>query len=123
MAIADPSQGPRSLSEAGVETKTAHLRVCVPRLVRRLNAQRMRPSRGGYTADELDRMLPRAEDLVDRARFYDSACAAIERAVPGIDNARARWRAEREAVWRTLEEFGLVTRTRGRRPAAAIKAA
>jgi len=52
----------------------------VPRLVARLNAQRVRPSRGGYTADELDRILPRAEDLVDRARFYDSACAAIERA-------------------------------------------
>jgi transposase InsO family protein len=123
MPIADASQGPRSLSEAGGETKTGHFRVCVSRLVARLNAQRVRPSRGGYTADELDRMLPRAEDLVDRARFYDSACAAIERAVQGITNARARQRAEREAVWRTLEEFGLVTRTRGRRPTAALKAA
>jgi hypothetical protein len=123
MPIAEASQGPRSLSEAGVETKTGHFRVCVPRLVHRLNAQRVRPSRGGYTADELDRMLPRAEDLVDRARFYDSACAAIERAVQGIDKARARQRAEREAIWRTLEEFGLVTRTRGRRPKAALEAA
>jgi transposase InsO family protein len=123
MPFADASQGPRSLSEAGVETKTGHFRVCVSRLVRRLNAQRVRPSRGGFTADELDRMLPRAEDLVDRARFYDTACAAIERAVQGIENARARQRAEREALWRTLEEFGLVTRTRGRRPKADLKAA
>jgi transposase InsO family protein len=121
--FADPSQGPRSLSEAGAKTKKQHFGVCVPRLVARLNAQRVRPSRGGFTADELDRLLPRAEDLVDRARFYDSACAAIERAVQGITNARARQRAEREAIWRTLEEFGLVTRTRGRRPAATIKAA
>ena len=97
--------------------------MCVPRLARRLNAQRVRPSRGGFTADELDRMLPRAEDLVSRERFYDTVCAAIERAVHGIENARARQRAEREAVWRTLEEFGLVTRTRGRRPKAALKAA
>jgi hypothetical protein len=60
---------------------------------------------------------------VSRDRFYDSACAAIEKAVLGIDNARARQRAERETVWRTLEQFGLVTRTRGRRPKAALKAA
>jgi transposase InsO family protein len=123
MPIADASQGPRSLSEAGVQTKTGHFRVCVPRLVARLNTQRVRPSRGGYTADELDRILPHAEDLVDRACFYDTACAAIERAVQGITNARARQRAEREAIWRTLEEFGLVTRTRGRRPTVALKAA
>lgn len=123
MPIAEASQGPRSLSEAGAETKTGHLALCVPRLVARLNAQRVRPSRGGYTADELDRLLPRADDLVDRARFYDSACAAIERAVQGITHARARQRAEREAIWRTLEEFGLVTRTRGRRPKAALEAA
>jgi len=119
----DPSQDPVLLSEAGGSVTKRHFRVVVPRLVARLNASRVRPSRGGYTADELDRLLPHAEDLVDRARFYDSACAAIERAVQGITNARARRRAEREAVWRTLEEFGLVTRTRGRRPAAALKAA
>ena len=121
--IADPSQGHVLLSEARVSATMRHFRVCVPRLVRRLNAQRVRPSRGGRTADELDRILPRAEHLVHRARFYDSACAAIEAAVHGITNARARQRAERDAVWRTLEQFGLVTRTRGRRPAAAPKAA
>ena len=123
MPIADPSRGPVLLSEAGVSATKCHFRVCVPRLVARLNAQRVRPSRGGHTADELDRILPRAEDLVNRARFYDSACAAIERAVQDIDDARARRRAEREAIWRTLEKFGLVTRTRGRRPKAALKAA
>jgi hypothetical protein len=119
----DPSQGPVSLPEAGVSATKRYFRVVVPRLVARLNAQRVRPSRGGFTAEELDRMLPRAEDLVHRARFYDSACAAIAAAVQDTDNARARQRAEREAVWRTLEEFGLVTRTRGRRPTAALKAA
>ena len=123
MPLADPSQGPHLLSEAGVSATKCHFRVCVPRLVARLNASRVRPSRGGYTADELDRILPRAEDLVDRARFYDTACAAIASAVQGIDDARARRRAEREAIWSTLEQFGLVTRTRGRRPKAALKAA
>jgi hypothetical protein len=67
-------------------------------------------------------MLPRAEDPVDRARFYDTACAATGTAVQGIDNARVRRRAEREAILCTLMEFGLVTRTQGRWPVAAFKA-
>ena len=121
--VPNPSEAPVSSSEAGVSSTRAHFQRCVPRLVRRMNSRRVRPSRGGRTADELDRILPRAEDLVHRARFYDTACAAIERAVQRTDDARARQRAEREAVLCTLEQFGLVTRTRGRRPAAAIKAA
>src|SRR5262249_7542899 len=117
----DPSQVPVSSSEAGVSPTRAHFQRCVPRVVRLLN-QRARPSRGGFTAEQLDRMLPRAEDLVDRARFYETACATIRSAVQDIDNARARQRAEREAVLCTLERFGLVTRTRGRGPATCSKA-
>jgi len=52
--------------------------------------------------------------LVQRARFYETACAAIEAAVQGIDDARARRRAEREAILCTLERFGLVTYPRSR---------
>jgi len=100
----------------------AHYLHCVPRLAHRLNEQRVRPSRGGFTAAQLDRILPHAEDLVQRARFYDTARAAIECAVRGIDDARARRRAEREAILCTLEQFGLVSRTRGRRPATCSKA-
>src|SRR5262245_55058032 len=121
MGIADPSQGLRLLWEAGDRVKIGHLRECMQRVVRVLN-QRLRPSRGGLSAVQLDRMLPRAEDLVDRARFYDTACAAIQRAVQGLDSASARRRAEREAVCCTLEQFGLVTQTRGRRPASCSKA-
>lgn len=118
---ADPSQGPGSLSEAGVPSTRAHFERCVPRALAVLNA-RTRPSRGGLTAAQLDRIRPRAEDLVQRARFYETACAAIEAAVQGIENTRARRRAEREAVLCTLEQFGLVTRTRGRGPATCSKA-
>jgi transposase InsO family protein len=118
---ADPSQGPGSLAEAGVPSTRAHFERCVPRALAVLNA-RTRPSRGGLTAAQLDKILPRAEDRVQRARFYETACAAIEAAVQGIDDARARRRAEREAILCTLEQFGLVTRTRGRRPATCSKA-
>jgi len=83
---------------------------------------RVRPSRGGRSATQLDTLLDRAEDLVSRDRFYEAACAAIENAVRDIDNLRARRRAEREAILGTLEQLGLVTRTRGRGPAACSKA-
>ena len=119
--VADRSEGPVSLSEPGVSATKRHFRACIPRVARLLNG-RVRPSRGGFTAAQLDRILPHAEDLVDRARFYDTACAAIRRAVHGIDDPRARRRAEREAILCTLEQFGLVTRTRGRRPAPCLKA-
>lgn len=121
VGCAEASRGPVSSPEAGLSPTRRHFERCVPRVLGILNG-RARPSRGGWTAEQLDRILPRAEDLVDRARFYDTVCAAIERAVQGIENARARRRAEREAVWCTLEQFGLVTRTRGRRPAACSKA-
>jgi transposase InsO family protein len=120
--VPDPSETPVCSSEAGVSSTRAHFQRCVPRLARKLNEQRVRTSRGGFTAAQLDRILPHAEDLVSRDRFYDTACAAIESAVQGIENARARRRAEREAILCTLEQFGLVTRTRGRRPAACSKA-
>jgi hypothetical protein len=118
----DPSQVPVCLSEAGVSSTRAHFQRCVPRLARRLNEQRVRTSRGGFTAAQLDKILPHVEDLVSRDHFYDTACAAIRSAVQGIDEARARRRAEREAILCTLEQFGLVTRTRGRGPATCSKA-
>jgi hypothetical protein len=76
----------------------------------------------GLTAARLDRIPPGAQDRVQRARFSETACAAIEAAVQGIEDDRARRRAELEAVHCTLEQFGLVTRTRGRGPATCSKA-
>lgn len=109
---ADPLQGPGSLTEAGGSSTRAHFGRCVPRALAALQA-RPRPSRGGLTAAQLDRIRPRAEDLVQRARFYETACAAIEAAVQDIHDARARQRAEREAILCTLERFGLVRGPRG----------
>lgn len=118
---ADPAECTGSRPEAGASTTRAHFERCVPRALAVLRA-RPRPSRGGLTAAQLDKIRPRAEDLVQRARFYETACAAIEAAVQDIHDARARRRAEREAILCTLERFGLVTRTRGRGPATCSKA-
>lgn len=81
----------------------------------RLDRLRPRKCLGWRTPEAVDRELPRAYDLVDRRVFYETALRAVERAVHGIQNPRARRRAEREAIFRTLQLFGLVTRYRGGR--------
>jgi len=77
----------------------------------RLNAYRVRPSRGGYTADELTELMPACDPSV-RPRFYAAATAAIAKAVAGASPRQAR-AAHREAVMRTMERFELARRVRG----------
>ena len=79
----------------------------------RLNGGRLRGSRGYKTAEQLDRLMPSAESWACREGFHRMACSAINDAVRDTRGARARRRATREAIYRTLERFGMVTRTRG----------
>lgn len=51
--------------------------------------------------------------LVDRETFYRAACAAMAAAVPQQAKGRARRRAERAAIFATLEQFDLIIRYRG----------
>jgi hypothetical protein len=81
-----------------------------------LNANTPRPKFGGLTADELDRIAPEAEDRVRRARFYQDVCSALAEAAAEHPHGRARRRAEREAIYSTLEQHRLLTRTRGGQP-------
>lgn len=85
----------------------------------RLERCRLRVSRGGRTAAELDALLPRGDHLVDRSAFYEAACSQVALAVNGLKGARARRRAEREAIFGVMEHFGLIIRTRGGAPIAA----
>jgi transposase InsO family protein len=78
----------------------------------RLDGHRVRVRLGG-TAVELGGLLPRCYDAVDRTTFYRCACEAMERAAAGRPGLRARRRAERDALYAVLEEFGMVRRTRG----------
>jgi transposase InsO family protein len=84
-----------------------------------LDHNRPRATRGYRTARELDEIYPRGDDLVDRDVFYEAACAAVSEAVAGLEGARARRRAERDAIFRTMECFRLITRTRGGVPIPA----
>lgn len=80
-----------------------------------LDERRPRRCLGWRTPAAVDAVLPPAYTRVSRTLFYRVALWAVERAVHGIDSHRARRRAEREAIFRTLQVFGLVTRYRGGR--------
>lgn len=77
-----------------------------------------RISRGGFTAAELDKMVPRGDAHADRDAFYKAACAAVCEAVRGLEHPRAVRNAERDAIIKTLCEFGLARVHRGPRPRA-----
>ncbi|HEX3081361.1 MAG TPA: hypothetical protein VHQ04_12885, partial [Puia sp.] len=76
-----------------------------------LNKHLPRRSKGGFTAMQLKQRLPHWEETVDRSTFYKAACTAMQ-AVTG-DSKRIVRREKREAIFRTLEGFGLIRRTRG----------
>ena len=78
----------------------------------RLNTCRLRGSRGYRTAAELDK-APSAVHSVERARFYGACQRRIREALQVARTVREARRARREAIWQTLEAFGLVRRYRG----------
>ena len=95
-----------------------------------LDEGRLRATRGWKTAACFDADLPEAERLVDRVTFHAVARAAVEAAVLGIEDPRARRKAERDAIWKTLETYGLARRHLGarrtpnpRRPLTAVPVA
>ena len=81
----------------------------------RLNTYRLRASRGYRSAKELTQTMPAWYGVVSREEFYRKARTAMKLAVQGKNKAQAR-QAEREAVFATLEFFGLIKQTRGGRP-------
>jgi len=87
----------------------------------RLDELRPRPCLGGRTALAVDTAMPSAYTASQREAFFHEARAAAEVAVGGIDGARARRLAQREAVFRSLESRGLIRRTRGGLPLPSPK--
>lgn len=81
-------------------------------LVDRVNQFRPRPGYGGKTACQLFKVVPSWKRMIKRRAFYSAACRAIQRATLGLKGRKART-AEREAIFRTMECFGLLKRTRG----------
>lgn len=78
--------------------------------------QRARGSKGYRTPEELEDLLPDWRGRIQREAFFERACKRMEKAVEGGGTARQKRQAERQAVYETLEELGLVERTRGGKP-------
>ena len=81
-----------------------------------LNHHRLRASKGYQTSEHLEKELPPWTEKVTREEFYGQACKSMENAVKGGGTAREKRQAERQAVYETLEQFQLITRTRGGKP-------
>lgn len=77
-----------------------------------LNKNRMRGSKGFKTSDEMDEKLARPNPS-QRDLFYKVCRARMQAALLGQKSVRAGRMAEREEIFRTLEEFGFIKRTRG----------
>ena len=86
----------------------------------RLDGHRVR-SRDGVTTAERRARMPGWYHAVDRHAFYDEARAAMKVAAGGCMSARARRRAERDALYAVLEGYGLVRRTRGGEAIPTVK--
>lgn len=78
-----------------------------------LNQNRIRMSKDLKTGAQLDETLTVSYHLVERARFYDECSKRIQQSQRDSVGAREKRMAEREAIYSTLEQFGLVSRTRG----------
>jgi hypothetical protein len=105
----------------GVQTNVALATDTLAESRRRLDEKRRRPSRGFKTAVECDLTMPGWYDAVSRDDFYEAACCAIEHATQGPGTAREKRVREREAIFATMERFGLIKRTRGGEPLEATK--
>ena len=79
----------------------------------RLDHHRLRATRSWQTAVEADEAALPWSVYVTRGRFYATAHCRKQRAVLHSRNGRARRRAVRRGVVHTLEDFKLITITRG----------
>jgi transposase InsO family protein len=81
-----------------------------------LNMNRPRQTLGWLTSAQAEQInfLSVTPDL--RSKFYKAARTAIDAAMLGTETAYEKRKAEREAIFNTLENFSFITRTRGHRP-------
>jgi len=77
---------------------------------------RPRGTKGYQTSVDLRKFLPHFSEFVSREVFYQVCRQAMQQAVKAATTPRQAWTAERQAILKTLEEFGLIHRTQGRRP-------
>jgi len=118
---AQATERPDCRSEVGVGETQASLCARLFAAWAQLDGCTPRLALGGLTPVELDRIAEQAEDRACRARFYTHVCSELERIARAPESARALRKLQREVIWNALQEFGLVTRTRGGLPVPTVK--
>ena len=78
-----------------------------------LNQHRLRAKINWQTSDQVEQINLELYTEEQREEFYQAACLAITSAQLGIKSEYEKRKAEREAIFATLESFSLITRTRG----------
>jgi len=78
-----------------------------------LNQHRLRSSLNWQTPAQAKQKNFTLYSLNQREAFYEATCSAINTALIGIKNAKEKRKAEREAIFQTLETFSLIVKTRG----------
>jgi hypothetical protein len=115
-------RGHRDLKEASglgkgvILHSHAEAAVDVARAVEQVNERRLVASRGMKTPAAVDNETPRWYPRIQRRAFYEAACRAIGKATQGCHSDRERRKAERDAILSVLEDYALISRTRGGAP-------
>ena len=81
--------------------------------IRSLNENRKRKTLNWQTASEFDNENFKPITTQERIKFYETTKTNISEATFGIQNAKEKRKLEREAIFKTMESFDLITITRG----------
>ena len=82
-------------------------------IAQQLNECRLRASKGYQTSAQLDAVLPAAESQVAREVFYEKCMDRLRRVADSPMKWREKRLVEREVIYATLEEYGLIKQTGG----------
>lgn len=82
----------------------------------KINRNRLFGSKSFKSPSQLDEELTVAYNKVSRDEFYERCMNRLCKVSRSTLSRKEKRRAEREVIFRTLEEYGLIQRTRGNRP-------
>jgi hypothetical protein len=96
------------------EFKEVFIENCdVAKTLKSLNENRKRKSLNWHTAKEFYNENFKTISTDERMKFYETTKSNISMATFGIQNAKEKRKLEREAIFKTMESFNLITITRG----------
>ena len=116
-----PQHNGSAENSVGDIKKTKIFGLTATQVCQAINKHRLRAKLNWQTPLEVEQKTLKLYTPEERAMFYDTARSAISRALLGTKSVYEKRKAEREAIFQTLESFELITRTRGH-PSRFVKA-